>query len=263
MYIDYIRLYHNLERVIRTNDIDLYIFTLTAVIDLFFATNHVNYCRWLTKFQLDLMIIDESHPGLREILEKGAFTVRRTDHAFSRVPVDLTLEQTVNTDAASRLTGISSATNSYTARLRWMVTKSTRASFISLVQEMAGLIVNDDVAAELRPARIDRDMRDLKKVMRQIEDSRNPFEMEVETEASQKKLFNINTGKATSDEIRESLLRIPKEGQARHQDFLDSCIADPKQVSREDNKGKTEDLFRWMCKEPKNRKQENIGAEGD
>lgn len=175
MYIDYINLYHNLERAIRTNDIDLYIYTLTEVIDLFFATNHVNYSRWLTKFQLDIMNVEDSHPGLREILEKGAFTVHRTDHAFSHVPVDLTLEQTVNADAASRLTGITSATNNYSARLRWMITKSTRASFISLVQEMAGLIVKDDVAAEFQPARIDCDMRDLRKVIKQITDSRNPF----------------------------------------------------------------------------------------
>ena len=128
------------------------------------------------------MNIDDSHPGLREILEQGAFTVLRTDHSFSRVPVDLTLEQTVNADAASRLSGITSATNNYCARLRWMVTKSTRASFISIVQEMARLTVKDDVAAELRLARIDRDTKDLKKLLKQIEVSRNPFKQEMETE---------------------------------------------------------------------------------
>ena len=226
MYVDFIHLYHNLERATRTNDIDLYIYTLTSIIDLFFATNHLNYSRWLTKFQLDLVNLEESHPGLRKILEEGAFTVRRTEHAFSRVPVDLTLEQTVNADAASRLTGIISATNSYPARLRWMITKSTRASFTSLVQEMAGLIEKNDVAAELRPARIRRDVADLKKVMKQIEDSCNPFDMNEETESSKHKLFNINTGKATSQEICESLLKIPENGKVRHQDFLNSCLVD-------------------------------------
>ena len=78
MYIDYIHHYHSLERAIRTNDIDLYIYSVTPIIDLFFATNHVNYSRWLTKFQLDLLNIDDTHPGLREILEKGVFSVRRT-----------------------------------------------------------------------------------------------------------------------------------------------------------------------------------------
>ena len=118
MYIDYIQIYHDLERATRSNDINLYIYTFTPIIDLFFATNHVNYARWLAQFQLNLLNMNDSHPGLREILERGAFTVRRTDHHFSRIPIDLTLEQTVNADAAFRLTGLTSATNNYCYRLR-------------------------------------------------------------------------------------------------------------------------------------------------
>ena len=110
MYIDYIDHFHSLERAIRTNNIDL-----TPIINLFFSTNHVNYSRWLSKFQLDLVNIDDTHPGLRDILEDGVFSVRRTPHQFSRCPVDLTLEQTVNADAASKQTGLVSATNNYCA----------------------------------------------------------------------------------------------------------------------------------------------------
>ena len=137
MYVDYIHTFDELERATRTNDIDLYIQSVSPVIGLFFATNHVNYSRWLTKFQLDLLNVENSHPGLRETLDSGAFSVRRTEHPFSRCPVDLTLEQTINADAASRFTKMSAFTNNFAARLRWMVTKSTRASFVSLVQEMA------------------------------------------------------------------------------------------------------------------------------
>ena len=114
--------------------------------DLFFATNHVNYSRWLTKFQMYLLNIDDTHPGLREFFEKGVFSVRRTPHQFSRCPVDLTLEQTVKVDAASRQTHLISTTNS--ARLRWMLTKSSRAAFIGMVQEMAGLTTKEDVTAD-------------------------------------------------------------------------------------------------------------------
>ena len=48
--------------------------------------------------------VDNTHPGVREVLEKGALTIRRTSKSFSRAAVDLTLEQTVNADAASRKT---------------------------------------------------------------------------------------------------------------------------------------------------------------
>ena len=77
------------------------------------------------------MKIDESYLGLwtEKMLDEGAFTVSRTQYAFSRLPVGLTLDQTISADAASRLTGVTSATNSYSARLRWMITESTHSLF--------------------------------------------------------------------------------------------------------------------------------------
>ena len=68
-------------------------------------------------------------------------------------PIHVTLEQTVNADEASRLTGISAATNSYSARVRWTVTKYARASCVSKVREMVGLTIKGDATAEQRPAR--------------------------------------------------------------------------------------------------------------
>ena len=110
MYLDYIQHYQLLDRAVRTNNVELFIYALTPIVGLFFATNHINYARWMTKYQLNLLNIDDTHPGLRTLLEKGAFTVRRGDNHFSRCPVDLVLESPVNADAASRLTGLSAAT---------------------------------------------------------------------------------------------------------------------------------------------------------
>lgn len=202
---------------------------MTPIIDLFFATNHVNYSRWLTKFQLDLLNIDDTHPGLREILEKGVFSVRRTPHQFSRCPVDLTLEQTVNADAASRQTGLISATNNYCARLRWMLTKSSRAAFIGLVQEMAGLTTKEDVTAELQPSRVGRDRRDLKKVIEHIEKSRNPFQ---NSNSGPTILVNLNTGKAASPAVRDCLLNVPQKGRELHKNFIHECQGDPSRFER-------------------------------
>ena len=100
IYIEYIHCYHSLEKAIQTNDLQLYIYTLTPIIDLFFAMSHLNYAKWLSKFQPDLMNLDDTHPGLKAILENGSFSIRRTDKHFSRIPIDWTLEQTVNADAS-------------------------------------------------------------------------------------------------------------------------------------------------------------------
>ena len=100
----------------------------------------------MTKYQLDLLNIDSTHPGLRELLsDDGLFSVRRTNKQFSRLPVDLTLEQTVNADAASRMTGYTASTNSYSGRLRWSVTKGGRAALISALYQMAGIEKSSDI----------------------------------------------------------------------------------------------------------------------
>ena len=53
------------------------------------------------------------------MLENGGSAVKRTTKIFfARAPVDLTLEQTVNADAASRLTGIAAFSQSVGARKR-------------------------------------------------------------------------------------------------------------------------------------------------
>ncbi|KAK0160291.1 hypothetical protein PV328_007719 [Microctonus aethiopoides] len=46
------------------------------------------------------------HGKTAQFFMQGAFGVKRTSANFSRSPVDLTLEQTINADAANRLTGI-------------------------------------------------------------------------------------------------------------------------------------------------------------
>ena len=45
--------------------------------------------------------MDDTHPGIREDFEQGTLSIRRTDRPFSRLPIDLTLEQTLNGEAAS------------------------------------------------------------------------------------------------------------------------------------------------------------------
>ena len=50
--------------------------------------------------------MEETHPGIHQIFTKGAIFVRRTKNNFARNPFDMTLEEKLNADAASRLTGI-------------------------------------------------------------------------------------------------------------------------------------------------------------
>ena len=119
MYMELVELYLLFNRACHTNDLELFTFCLGKMCAIFFATSRPNYARWMTRYHLDLLNIDETHPSARAILEAGALSIRRTNKPFSRSPVDLTLEQTVNADAASRLTGIAAFSKSVSARKKW------------------------------------------------------------------------------------------------------------------------------------------------
>ena len=229
MYVDIMRTLRMFERSIRTNDIDLFIYTLSSITALFFATGHSNYARYLSKYQLDLMNINETHPGLRStLLDQGVFSVRRTKNDFSRVPVDLTLEQTVNADASSRKTGLSSVTNNYSARLKWCVTKFVRSSFVSKIKAYCRLEKTNESIRELNPCRIMRNKRDLDLILNNFVGTRNPFDSSLESESSQKRLFNLSTGRAASHVVAQSLLGVPSDGKKRHHQFVDQCVDNPK-----------------------------------
>ncbi|ESO95159.1 hypothetical protein LOTGIDRAFT_160925 [Lottia gigantea] len=97
------RLHRELQRCVKTNDVNSYINVFPMILGVFFSLNRPNYARWGTLFLQKLKSCD---PKLIEILEKGAFSVRRTTKDYSRSAVDLSLEQSVNRDAASQMKGI-------------------------------------------------------------------------------------------------------------------------------------------------------------
>ena len=55
---------------------------------------------------LEFLRLETSQPDLQKILSKGGFSVNRTGKSFGSVPVDVALEQTINTNAKSLLKGI-------------------------------------------------------------------------------------------------------------------------------------------------------------
>ena len=103
------RVYQELQRALRTNDVDGYTRVLPSVIEVCFALNRPNYSRWGSLFLHKLQQLD---PRAHEILEAGGMSIRRTKKSYARSAVDLSLEQTVNRYAASPMRGITAFRNS-------------------------------------------------------------------------------------------------------------------------------------------------------
>ena len=105
-YINLMQLYHDFNRSVRTGDLDFYISTLPQIANRFFARNHKNYSRWLVKNYDNLLKLPASHPDVFQDFKNRWFGIKRTNKSFSATPIDLTLEQTINADAASQRLGI-------------------------------------------------------------------------------------------------------------------------------------------------------------
>ena len=103
--VEMVQLYHQFTRSIRMGDLDLYIHSLYNISSLFFIFNHHNYARWLVLYHNNLLKLQNIHPQVYENFRNGCFAVKWTSKQFSRVTLDLTLEQTINADAARKAQG--------------------------------------------------------------------------------------------------------------------------------------------------------------
>ena len=108
------------------------------------------------------------------------------------MPIDLTLEQIINADAASQRTGIAAFTNSISVRKRWAQKHFLRMSVVSHLLDTLNLNKKEDVTVDLEPYKMRKNADALKKLCNQIEESINPFDKNLEKNI----LVNIDIGKA-------------------------------------------------------------------
>ena len=226
MYIELVHIYLLLDRACRTNDLSLYIYALGEMIPVFFACHRPNYARWITRYHLNLLNMERTHPGICEVFNAGALSIRRSSKSFARNAVDLTLEQTINRDAASRQGGIAAFTQNTSARKRWTVTRSFRGAVVSCLLEMAGLTTSEEVSSELKPSRIRKDNENLKDLLHEVESTQNPFIV------SDDNLYCLSTGKAASHAVKNDLLTLQEKGSEWHQQFVTECKEDARRFER-------------------------------
>ena len=123
-----------------------------------FQTTFSNYSRWAVQYHNNLLLLEKTHPEVYAGFKKGLFSIKRTSKAYAGSPVDLTLEQTINNDAASQRSGISPLTNSISARQRWTESHYLTMSIINDILEEVGMKRKEDITFKLCP-------NSLKKIM--------------------------------------------------------------------------------------------------
>ncbi|GFU18339.1 uncharacterized protein TNCV_1980261 [Trichonephila clavipes] len=228
IYIKLVYHYLQLSRSIRAGDFQLFLDILPKITNLFFVFNHQNYAKWTVQYHYNLRKVSTTHPGLEEDFQKGFFGIKRTNKPFSRQPIDLTLEQTINADAARTLTGIAHLTNSISARQRWARSHDIRSTIITHVLEEIGITKKQDISTELQPHNIKKSCHQLEKFMNSFDQYVNPFSLDL----SPDQLFNIASGKAASSEVEEFLLNVQEIGEKLRTTFIAECELDSTRFER-------------------------------
>ncbi len=208
LYLDLVETYLLFSRAVRTNDLDLFIYALLGMCDIFLATGHNNIARYMILYMLKLLNIDLTHSGARSLLVHEALSIKCTTKPFNRCAVDITLEFTINADAASRSTRITTFTQSEEARHCMMVTQSALSVITGELFDMADLKKNEDSSQELSKHLIKKDNEDLYKVKNHMEGTLNPFD----GRSQDTNLYCLTTEKAASGDVKKGLLGAKKQG---------------------------------------------------
>ncbi|GFY66447.1 hypothetical protein TNIN_419531 [Trichonephila inaurata madagascariensis] len=216
IYINPIQYYLTLSRSIRAGDFELFKFVLPKITNLFFVCNQPNYARWASKYYDNLMKVPKLTQICSKNFKKGFFGIQRTYKPFSKQPFDLVLEQTINADAARRLTGIIQFINSISQHQRWALIHDIRSTIISNVYKDLDLQIEQDVTAELTNHNIKNNIKQSQAFTDSFDQFINPFD----TEVPKNLLINISSGKAASETVENFLLNIEEHSEIKRKTFI-------------------------------------------
>ena len=161
-YIEMVGLLLRFLRSIREGDWKLYLACIRDMLSWMFAYDRVNYSRYMSVYLLDMESLQENHPDVLSEFQAGNFVVQRScGSPFSQVPVDQTIEQTVNRDTKTK-GGIVGFSLNKGAVQRWLLTSHERAAITQVCREMSGLEFPDDhTKKEFGRKRMETDERDV------------------------------------------------------------------------------------------------------
>ena len=165
-------------------------YILQEINHVFFALNQNNYAKFLIVYLNSLLRVEESHPGLVDEFKKGSFGIRRTEKPHSRIPIDLTLKQTINNHMARTMTDVVNLSDNFESRQRWVAIHSLRCKLISVTMERCNLRKKQDVTQDLTKSSLTSCAKNLEKLLNCLKERTNPFGDSID----KSQLHNISSG---------------------------------------------------------------------
>lgn len=213
-YIDLVDILLGLIRASREGNWLLHLHSIHLLIPWCFAYDRQNYARFLPFYYAMMTKLSEDHPAIFEYFQNGGFSVQNgTKNPFGRIPVDQTVEETVNKD-----TQTAGGTRGFSLKsgpvARYYLTAEYRSTSLRQLRDIIDLQSSSVGHADLEPSRISRDERDVQAITEILESQwTNPFS------SNPSDITSLSTGNVAPADVAQDLLEANERGRKAYEDF--------------------------------------------
>ena len=157
-------------------------------------------------------MLASTNPDANALLESGEFAVQRSTNAFAQVPVDQSIEQTVNKDTKIMGGIVGKSLKPRTVK-RWMTTAHDRAQTTAVCGTLAGVSVSSapEQHRECSKSRLRHDAEDVQRLINTMQS------VAASLVASSNELINVATA---SPKVREDLEQARHVGEQAMEEFI-------------------------------------------
>ena len=208
------------QRAVKENDLDLFIKSMTQMCGLLLSADHLNYGKYLPFYCVQLRNLQETHPGAEVLLSTCGFSVARSTTPGCRLPIDQTIEQTINRSAKTS-GGIIGFSRNVGAYHRWCLTRHERATFAEATLDHLDMKEDTmDAHKSTRTSSVKRSEMEVQRVMNTFDHFVNPFS----TNQDQQQLFCLSSGQPALEDVADDLLKYVDAGNRAASDFVQSRL---------------------------------------
>ena len=217
-YVVMVEILLGLIRASREGNWDLHLLKIEQMIPFCFAYGKTNYARYLPIYLHDMKVLPIEHPKLHQYFVQGGFSAQiGNDNTFGRIPIDQTIEETVNKDTQTPggTKGFSLQPN---AIYKHYMTAEYRSASLHNLRKMTDSLNSTNKHKDLCSSRISKDEKDVNAIVDLVGPVwTNPFSHPSE-------LASLSTGKGLPPSFKDDVLNAENKGKEAYQAFKSRMI---------------------------------------
>ena len=224
-YIDLVSTLLNLLRASREGNWILHLKSIREMLPWCFAYNRTNYSRYLPWYYREMQCLKVTHPEIHEYLQSGGFSCQiGSKNTFGRIPMDQTIEETINKDTQTA-GGTKGFSTNKSAVSKYYITANDRANFIRQLRSMLDMKNQGFQHPDMTTARKQKDEEDVQSLANMLRETwKNPFV------GNNDGLSSISTGAVPSPDAIRDMCHAREKGEDAYNDFVNERLGEDRTI---------------------------------